>query len=391
MSPTSAPAFDAGALAEEFPSEPGLLYFNHAGVAPWPRRAQLAVQRFAEINVRRGATDYATWLSVERGLREQLRSLINAPAATDIALVKNTSEALSFVANGLDWRPGDRIVSAAEEFPSNRVVWQALAGKGVSLDQVRLRYDADPEADLMAACSARTRMLAISSVQYANGLRLDLECLGEFCRSRAILFCVDAIQSAGAVAFDAQAAQCDFAMADGHKWMLGPEGLGFFFIAPRVRDRIAVSEYGWHMLENPDDFDALEWSPASSARRFECGSPNLLAAHALSASLSLILELGIEAISRINISNSLYLIDLLRNEAKVNVLSPDRPERLASIVTFKPRGEQDGAALVRALRQAGVICAYRGRGVRFSPDFYQPRAMLEEGVDRLLRLMPARA
>jgi selenocysteine lyase/cysteine desulfurase len=390
MSPDPKPAFDPSTLADEFPVEPGLLYLNHAGVAPWPRRAQLAVERFARANVRRGATDYADWLRLERELREQLRALINAPAASDIALVKNTSEALSFVANGIDWRPGDRIVSAAEEFPSNRVVWQALASRGVSLERVRLDGCEDPEAALVAACSDQTRLLAISSVQYASGLRLDLGRLGAFCRQSGILFCVDAIQSAGAAPFDVQAAQCDFAMADGHKWLLGPEGLGFFFIASRVRDRIALSEYGWHMLEDPDDFDAVEWVPAQSARRFECGSPNLLGAHALAASLSLILEVGIGEISKINVSNSLYLIDKLKNEAKVDVLSPDRPERLAGIVTFRPAGIH-GAELVRGLRQAGVICAYRGGGVRFSPDFYQPRAFLDASVDRLLSLMTERA
>ncbi|MGY2498249.1 aminotransferase class V-fold PLP-dependent enzyme, partial [Klebsiella pneumoniae] len=137
---------------------------NHAAVAPWPKRSAEAVRRFSEANVSSGARDYPDWLKLERSLRERLVRLMNAPSTGDIALVKNTSEALSFVAFGLDWRAGDQVIISDEEFPSNRIVWLALAAQGVEVIEVSLKGD-DPEAALLAAFTPRTRLLSISAVQ----------------------------------------------------------------------------------------------------------------------------------------------------------------------------------------------------------------------------------
>ncbi len=208
---------------DEFDQTNGLRYLNHAAVAPWPRRAADAVSAFARENVAHGASDYPEWLKIEHRLRERLARLLNARAGSDLALVKNTSEALSFVAFGLDWREGDQVVIGNEEFPSNRVVWEALRPRGVEVVEVGLAGD-DPESALLAACGPRTRLLSISAVQYASGLRLDLERIGAGCRRRGVLFCIDAIQQLGALPFDVQTYDCAFAMADGHKWMLGPKG-----------------------------------------------------------------------------------------------------------------------------------------------------------------------
>ena len=273
---------------DEFPQDPAICYLNHAAVAPWPKRAAEAVKAFACENLHQGARDYPRWVQLEHRLRGQLQTLLNAPGKGDIALVKNTSEALSFVAMGLDWTEGDEVLISDAEFPSNRIPWEALAPRGVRLRQVSLN-GADPEGALIAAMGPATRLLSISSVQYASGLRMDLARLGRACRERGILFCVDAIQSLGAIELDVQAIHCDFAMADGHKWLLGPEGLGVFYCRREVRDRLHLTQFGWHMVEALGDYDRADWMPASTARRFEPGSPNTLAQHALSASLELLL------------------------------------------------------------------------------------------------------
>lgn len=210
---------------DEFVQAPGLRYLNHAAVAPWPNRAASAVARFAQENVLLGARDYSDWMALEQRLRERLMRLLNAPSTDDIALVKNTSEALSFVAFGLPWQSGDQIVISDEEFPSNRIVWEALATQGVEVIQASLKGD-DPEGALLAACGPRTRLMSVSAVQFASGLRLDLQRLGAGCKQQNVLFCIDAIQQLGALPFDVQSYQCDFAMADGHKWLLGPGAWG---------------------------------------------------------------------------------------------------------------------------------------------------------------------
>lgn len=371
-------------INDEFPQIVGLRYLNHAAVAPWPRRAASAVSAFAEQNATLGARDYPQWLTVERSLRQRLTRLLNAPTSADVALVKNTSEALSFVAFGLDWKSGDRIVISDEEFPSNRVVWEALQPFGVEVVQVSLK-GADPEGDLLAACGPRVRLMAISAVQYASGLRLDLARLGEGCEQRGVLLCIDAIQQLGALPFDVQQNRCAFAMADGHKWMLGPEGLGVFYCRSDLRDQLKLHEYGWHMLEHAGDYDRTDWEPARSARRFECGSPNLLGAMALEASLSLLEEVGMEQVAAALDERVEWLCRGLGDLGGVDILSPTTAERRAGILTFRLHG-WDNAALFERLKAAQVVCALRGGGIRFSPHFYTPQRVIDKTLALLHEL-----
>lgn len=376
------------ALAAEFPLEAGLKYLNHAGVAPWPRRAVAAVEAFARENMRQAATHYPRWLTVERRLREHLARLVNAPSSRQIGLLKSTSEGLSFVASGLPWQAGWNVVTAHEEFPSNRIVWEALGRHGVETRSVPVLGVSDPEGDLIAACDRHTRLLSVSACQYINGLKLDIERLGDYCRGRGIFFVVDAIQQIGALPFDVQACHCDVAAADGHKWMLGPEGLALFYVSERALEQLRVSEYGWHMVEAVGDYARRDWQPAADARRFECGSPNLLGTHGLEASLSLLLEHSL-----VNVYKELtYKIDLLSSSVEqlpgARMLSPADPARRSGILTVAFAGIDPGR-LDKRLQQAGVRVAIRGGGVRLSPHFYTPDAILEEAVMVLAQALEA--
>ncbi|HKK15938.1 MAG TPA: aminotransferase class V-fold PLP-dependent enzyme [Gammaproteobacteria bacterium] len=365
----------------EFPQDEDLIYLNHAAVSPWPQRSCDAVCQFAIENTRFGAKNYPQWLQHEKSLRQQLQQLINAPSADDIALVKNTSEALSMVACGIDWRSGDNVVSTDQEFPSNRIAWQAQQREGVEFREVDIG-SSDAEEALIKACDQHTRVLTISSVQFGSGIRLDLEKLGQFCRRSGILFCVDAIQSIGAHMLDVQAIEADFVMADAHKWMLGPEGIGLFYCRADKRDQLRLYEFGWHMLENTGDYDRKDWQIATSARRFECGSPNMLGGYALSASLSLILEVGMRTIEEKIRDNTALLIDALQRPG-ITLLTPPRPERRAGIVTFRVENA-DMAALHQALLQENVICAHRYGGIRFSPHFYTRPEKINNALEVVL-------
>jgi selenocysteine lyase/cysteine desulfurase len=365
----------------EFPQREDLIYLNHAGVAPWPQRTAEAITNFATENVEWGAREYPNWLKTEHDLRRQLKELINAPAEDDIALLKNTSEGLSFVANGLDWQAGDNIVTSDEEFPSNRIVWQSLADRGVELRQIALRGegDASPEARLVTACDARTRLLALSSVQYASGLRMDLQALGDFCRAKGILFCVDAIQSIGAVGFDVQAIKADFAVADGHKWMLGPEGVALFYVRPELREQLRLSEYGWHMVADQKTYEYRDWRPHPGAKRFECGSPNMLGIVGLSASLSLLLEIGMGGIEELLLEKTRFLLSLIDSEPMLEPVTDPTPGRYAGIVSFRHTNMQPND-LYNYLSDTGIVCALRGGAIRYSPHFYTPVEKLERAV-----------
>jgi len=369
-------------LDNEFPLDPAICYLNHAAVGPWPKRTRDRVVAFADTNITRGAQHYPQWLEVEDNLRSQCRRLLNAPSTDDIALVKNTSEALSMVAHGLEWQAGDNVVIPAGEFPSNRVVWESLSHYGVEIRQVDTRSTDDPEKSLFEQFDANTKLLSVSSVQYDTGLRLNLLNLGQYCQQNAVLFCVDAIQSLGVLEMDVEAIQADFVMADGHKWLLGPEGLALFYSRPTARKQLKLHEFGWHMLEKLYDFDNPNWSIAESARRFECGSPNMLGAQALDASLSLFTEIGMDVITRNTFKNTSYLIDKLDNINGVEVQTPRQEPRHAGIINFKVH-DKDPALLYETLMKKGLICALRGGGIRFSPHFYTPQAVLDRALSIL--------
>jgi len=363
-----------------FDLDPDIIYLNHAAVAPWPTRTRDAVIAFAEENARLGARHYPQWLERETGLREKLRRLINAPSTDDIALLKSTSEGLSFIAYGLPWESGDNIVLPASEFPSNRVVWESLDQYGVEVRLVDIDNCEHPELRLIGAIDENTRLLSCSTVQYSNGLRLDMAQLGLACREYQVLFCIDAIQSLGARCFDVSTAMADFVVADGHKWMLGPEGLALFYCSSALRSSLNLHEYGWHMLKRAGVFTEQEWQVADTAQRFECGSPNMLGVVALDASLSVLFEADLEQVENTVLSHTAHLLEELGKMPGVELLTPRDAERHAGIVTFR-HPHRSSEAMYQAMMQAGMVCAARGGGVRLSPHFHTT----EQQLDAVLR------
>lgn len=366
-----------------FSLDPDVIYFNHAAVAPLPKRTSLAVSEFVEECSLYGAKNYPRWQQTENELREMLASLINAPSSEDISLLKSTSEGLSVIAYGLDWSLGDNIVTIAQEFPSNKIVWESLSDVyGVEVRFLDLSKSNDPESDLIALCDEHTRLITVSSVQYSDGFKLDLSQIGDFAYDNEILFCVDAIQSLGALPFDVQACKADFVVADGHKWLLGPEGLALFYTAKPIRNKLKLRQYGWHMVQNRGDFDRTDWSISTSGSRFECGSPNMLGIHALHASLSIINEIGIENISRLVINNAKELIEIISNTPSLNLISSTDDRRFSGIVTFKVEGVPN-SKIYAELMAKNIICAQRGGGIRFSPHFYNSTEQIELALKKV--------
>lgn len=369
-----------------FPVNQKVCYLNHAAVAPWSQATTKAVQNFAQENCELGATDYPRWLQTENQLRQRLATLLNADSIDEIALVKNTSEGLSFIAAGIDWQPGDEIVITQQEFPSNRIVWESLAGRGVRIVEVDVSDFETATDRICDQISNRTRLTSISSVQFASGLSVDLVQIGQRCQNAGSLFCIDAIQSLGVIPMDCQKVQADFVVADGHKWLLGPEGLGVLYIRKKRISELAITEFGWHMVKDRGNYDIRTWEPAQNAQRFECGSPNMIGAYALNTSVGELLEVGIESVQRLVLQKTRLLMDMLSEIPGCLILSPHSDDLRAGIVTFKFR-DKDHGALHRSLMSGKVICAHRGGGIRFSPHFHTPDAKLEAAVDAVRALI----
>jgi selenocysteine lyase/cysteine desulfurase len=354
--------------AREFPVRHNQVYLNHAAISPWPDRARKAMRAFADDLAENGSLHYGRWQQTDALLRRRLRDLVGAASTDDIALVANTSVGLSLVAEGLNWHPGDNVVISDSEFPSNRMVWEALEDRGVTVREAPCTGAGDCARAVLERVDHRTRVVSLSSVQFGTGVRPDLARIGAELAGTRTAFCVDAIQSLGAFPLDAQAIGADFVTADGHKWMLGPEGLGVFYCAPEWRPHLRLHQWGWHMAEPFGDFDARQWRPTTTARRFEAGTPNTPSAHAWEASLAVLQEAGIEAVAQRITARVDYLDRALADLPGVEFVTPRDPDSRGGILTVR-FGEHTGR-VYHALRANGVTVLPRAGGIRFAPHFY---------------------
>jgi selenocysteine lyase/cysteine desulfurase len=371
---------------EQFPILDAGLYFNHAAVGPWPRCTAEAVQSFAEENLRQGSAGYRQWYARENALRVRLQEMTGAASADDIALLKNTTEGICTVAFGLDWQAGDNVVLPLDEFPSNRLPWLAQAARGVEIREVDIRTAKNAETALVSAMDSRTRLLAVSSVQWSDGFRLDLHRLGNACKKRDVLFFVDAIQQLGALPLDVEACHVDFLAADAHKWLLAPEGIAVFFCRDSARPRLRLLQQGWHMFDYPWEFERDEWEPACNARRFEAGSPNTVGQAALHASAGLLLEFGIQHVGDRILANTESLLKILRELPGMVLTSSTDPHRQSGIVSFRHE-HMAVSGIHRELTMAGVSSVIRGSSIRLSPHFYQGEKQLGDFAEILERIL----
>ena len=379
---TELPALPAGFKVEsEFPITGRWTFLNHAGVAPISARAAEAIQAFAQ-QARDDAYLTGHWYRQAEGVRKLAARLINAQPQ-EIAFVKNTSEGLAFVANGLNWQPGDRIVSTSVEYPSNVYPWMEVAQRhGVTHVMVPEKSGRIELEDILAAASAGpTRLLALSHVEYASGFRHDLQTIGQFCRNRGIYLCVDGIQACGALPVDVRRMNIDFLSADGHKWMLGPEGAGFFFCRRELLGQLRP-EIGWMNVINADDYGHYDFTLKPDARRFECGSYNIPGLLGLGASLELILEVGMETITGRLLALTNYLCEHLMDKG-YHVVSSRKPDEHSGIVSFTSR-RHDQNELVGRLQAQRIVIVLREKRLRASPHFYNSLA----DMDRLVGALP---
>lgn len=373
---------------EEFPILGKWDFFNHAGVSPLPKAAADAMRKQAGES-ESGAYLGASWYADIERLRLLSASVINAHR-DEIAFVKNTSEGINIVARGLDWQWGDRIVTTAVEYPANIYPWMEVArSHGAKLIMVPEETDSDGrrhvpfEEILRESADGRTRLVSLSHVEFASGQRHDLAKIGAFCRANHKLFHVDAIQSVGVLPVDVQAMNIDYLSADGHKWMLGPEGAGIFYCRRDLIERTRPLMIGWMNVVNNQAYGSYDYTLQSTAGRFECGTYNVPGLLALKAALDLLAGVGIDAIAeRVRFLTD-RLIDGLERKG-YQIISPRRDSQWSGIVSFASK-MHDHAATVRDFRRdhRTEIALREGR-LRAAPHFYNT----EEQIDRLIQRLP---
>jgi selenocysteine lyase/cysteine desulfurase len=366
---------DWSAFRAQFPVTQQWAFFDHAAVAPLPLSAVQALTQYSHSLSEQGIAAVGTWVERIRAVRSLAARLINAPASEDICFIPNTTFGIGIIAEGFPWEPGDNVVTAAEEYPSNQYPWMNLARRGVEVRAVPSQGNRVAIDDLLAAMDARTRVLTISAVEFASGFRNDLAALGELCQSRGIFFFVDAIQALGVIPVDVQALPIDALAADGHKWMLGPEGAGFGYIRREWVERLQPVMVGWNSVVNPIDFNTIDFRLKPHAGCWEGGAYNVPGITALGASLELLLDTGVTSIWQRVQGLTQYLCDKAAS-AGCEVFSSRAPGEDSGIVSLTKPGHA-ARDLMRRCREVGIIVNDRQHRLRVSPHAYNTEAELD--------------
>ena len=351
------------AYRDQFQTPPGTVYLDHAATGVLGAHVLGAVTDYLAGRAGRvggrSPNNFTADLELIDRARERAAALVGA-VPESVCVVPNTSAGLGLVAGGLDWRPGDRVVVPGCEFPANLLPWRALAPRGVALDLVPHRQGTFTLDDVAAAVTPRTRVVAVSAVQFLSGFRADLAGLAELCRQHDAWLVVDAIQAVGAVRLDADGV--DLLATGGHKWLGGMQGAGFAVVGDRLLEHLEPAR-GW--LNGPVDWDDLEATTGElhpDAARFHVGTFPTAALYALDAAVGAMLEVGPETVEAAVLAHAGRLADGLERLGYRRYGAPGRPG--AGIVTVQA---DDPEALHAHLAARGVAASVRSRLVRFAP------------------------
>lgn len=364
-----------------FPVTEKFIYFNHAAVCPLSTRVRDAMNWLVEDVTTNGSFHFFDWCDKYEAVRASAARLVNANPG-EIAFMKNTSDGLSTVANGINWQPGDNVITTNVDFPSNVYPWMRLQQAcGIEMRMVNERDGRIDAGDVIALIDERTRVVSLSWVQFASGFRADLEMIGKACRAHDLIFMIDAIQGLGALKLDVVRDYVDAFAADAHKYLLGPEGVALFYISERILDRIKPTVVGWMSVNdytNHLDY-RLDYRPG--ALRYECGTVNTAGIYGLGAAIDLFLEVGAEKIEEHILDLSDYLTGQLTAKG-YQVYGSRKRQEISAIVTctherYTPK------ELYHLLHEKNIIAAPRVGRLRISPHFYNTRAEIDALIDAL--------
>lgn len=355
----------------EFPVVQEKIFLAHGGDCPLPRRVAEAVAQYAR-NATNGDQEKVVYPKILADGRERAGQVLGCKPE-EVAFVGPTSLALSFVASGLKFRRGDNVLIYFDDYPSNVYPWMALADQGVEVRLMNTRgLGLIRPKDVIGQVDESTRLVALASCHFISGYRLDLNSIGTSLRERNILFCLDAIQTVGA--FPTNAGLVDMLAADAHKWLLGPCGAGLMYVRQSVQEKLNPPIYGWHNVRCPEFVAQEELVLRHGAARYEAGTHNLLGLVGLVSAMELLLEIGIDNISRELLRKRAWLVSALQAKG-CTVLHADAPPENSSGITSFFQPDKDPSLLHQKLLEANIITSLRTdrngqKYIRLSPHFY---------------------
>jgi cysteine desulfurase/selenocysteine lyase len=359
----------------QFPVARTWAYFDHAAVAPLPRRSGEVLREWIDDQEQNGVVGWPEQEQKLEAARDRVAGLINAHR-DEIAFTNSTTQGIGLIAEGYPWRDGDNVVTAAEEYPSNLLPWMNLASRGVEVRQVHGREGRIWLEDLAAAFDRSTRVLTISHVEFATGFRNDLDALAELCQARGVALFVDAIQGLGPHRIDVTRTPIDFLAADGHKWLLGPEGAGFLFVKRDWIDRLRTIGVGAHSVIGSFNAPRIELRLKPNAQRWEGGSFSMPGLLTFGASVALFHEWGLDPVSRRILDRAEAVRDLAASAGWTVLGSPREADRSA-IVTLGREGFDPAVVADELRRTRGLVVSCRRGRLRISPHVYNNQEDLE--------------
>jgi cysteine desulfurase/selenocysteine lyase len=371
---------------QEFADFEGVAYFNNASQSPLPLVAARAAQEAIEWKKHPYRIPDSAYFDLPDRIREKIARLIGADSE-EIAVTMGASAGMACVASGFDWKPGDEVVIGRREFPAHFATWLRYQQAGklrLCVIEPRGRFiDAD---DYIAQIGPQTRVVTASLVRFDDGALLDARRVAEACHKVGAAFLLDVSQCAGALDIRIRDLGATMAVCSGYKWLLGPYGCGFFWIAKEWIERLAIGPIYFMGLEGARDLHSMfarELRPAAGARRFDSAeTANFTNLAALEASLDLIERIGVDAIRRTTAALVDEAIERMPRD-RFLLASPEQRERRGPYVCISTKTPEETAAIFRKLDAAKIRVTMREGALRIAPYFYNTQAEIARLIDVL--------
>lgn len=359
----------------------GQIYLNHASISPLSTRVVDAMTKYLHTHSDGTLVSYEDELKIESDCRIAVERMINAESKGRIALVGNTSDAINIVSSGLPWQPGERIILSDMEFPANVYPYYHFKDQGIFVDIIKCPDGRLTTEMIEAAITPKTRVVALSAVQFLSGFRADLASIGKLCRDRKIWFVVDGIQAVGATQIDVQAMKIDGLAAGAQKWQMSVQGTGFLYVNEALQNAIQPKYVGWLAVQDAWNFYNYGQPLASTAKRYEGGTVNHLGFCGMAASLSLLLEQGGEAVEQHILALTRILTEGFQNIDGVTVCSPMNDKERAGIVTILLPRTVNASTIFKKLLAKNIVISLREGKLRYAPHFYNSPEEIQTVID----------
>ncbi len=366
----------------------GSIHMNHAAISPLPRPVKEALDKCIEERYSGAIENFEKVKLLIGQTRQNIAEYIHADP-DQITFTGNTSDAISAVANGLDWNSGDEIILNTMEFPANVQPFRRLESQGVILRYVPHRNHTITANDIRSYVTPKTKLVSVSAVQYLSGYRADLEAIGSLCKDKNILFVVDGIQALGATPVDVKLCHIDALGTGAHKWLMAPMGIGFLYLSKKMQSKLSPVKTGWLSVDDPWALTEFNqpWLPVSS--HLETGTPNLIGITGLGSSLQLFKSIGIELIeSQILHLTGVIISKLEENQkATIKLITPADNRRRMGIVSFALVKNVDHQEVLTELKKKKINISSRENYFRISPHFYNTDQEIEKVLDQLFTIV----